>query len=365
MVVVIHMMKKGTNLSFMHLLILYCLNVLNGERSIYAIYHILNGKKSSQTIQDIKLFHLERFFNTYKNFSRTELESIVKDLEKEKFIVEKELLHFQLSLKGREAIEPFLRTYPFLNDLNGWKYSFDWIFWQRLTLFVQVISNSIHGEKRYLPIQKNKEAQKWVKSVLQTVPLSWKQLGRKLYDELIRALKEYKYMSPAIIVTRLTGFKSIGLTKDQACELFHLEKELYHFQFISYLHFLLHTIETNKVKFPLLFLMIEDLHHDAPITLSARKTYHLIQKGYSIEEIAAMRNLKVNTIQDHIVELALNLENFQIDPYVNEEKREKILEAAKLSPTKQLKHIKQHIEDASYFEIRLVIARLRNEQEYR
>lgn len=365
MVVVIPMTEKQISLSFMHQLILYCLHAMNGERSIYAIFHILNGKKSSQTIQDVKLFRLEPFFNTYKNFSRKELEEIVSDLEKEQLITEKELKVFQLTTKGKETAKQFLYCYPFLNDLNGWKYPYDWLFWQRFTLFVQVISNSIYGEKSYLPIQKNKEVQRWVKTVLLTLPFSREQLGRKLYDELVSALKRNEYMSPAVLVSRLTGYKSIGITKEQACELFQMEKELYHYQFISYLHYLIRTIEENKMEFPLLFLLIKDLQHIAPLTMSARKTYTLMQKGYSMEEIAKIRNLKVSTIQDHIVEMALNLENFQIETFVNEEKRRKIVKAVKCNPTKQLKYIKQQVNEASYFEIRLVIARLKNEHEYR
>ena len=64
-------------LTFLQMIILYCLHKLNGERTIYSIYHLLHGKKSSQTIQDAYLFHLTPFFHTYPTISWQEIESII------------------------------------------------------------------------------------------------------------------------------------------------------------------------------------------------------------------------------------------------------------------------------------------------
>ncbi len=51
-------------LTFLQTMILFCLQKINGERTIYSIYHLLKGKKSSQTIQDTHLFHLQPLFQT-------------------------------------------------------------------------------------------------------------------------------------------------------------------------------------------------------------------------------------------------------------------------------------------------------------
>ena len=51
-------------LTFLQTIILFCLQKINGERTIYSIYHLLKGKKSSQTIQDTHLFHLQSLFQT-------------------------------------------------------------------------------------------------------------------------------------------------------------------------------------------------------------------------------------------------------------------------------------------------------------
>jgi uncharacterized protein YpbB len=51
-------------------ILLYCLKQLNGERTIYSIYHLLNGKKSSQTLQDAHLFSLKRYFGILESLTR-------------------------------------------------------------------------------------------------------------------------------------------------------------------------------------------------------------------------------------------------------------------------------------------------------
>lgn len=40
------------------------------ERSISAVYYLLQGKQSIQTIQDAQLFGLTEYFGVYKNLTK-------------------------------------------------------------------------------------------------------------------------------------------------------------------------------------------------------------------------------------------------------------------------------------------------------
>jgi uncharacterized protein YpbB len=73
--------------------------------------------------------------------------------------------------------------------------------------------------------------------------------------------------------------------------------------------------------------------------------------------IANLRHLKLSTIEDHLVELALNVEGFSIDSYVDRVLQNKILEVSRIEATKQLKLIREKIGAATYFQIRLVLAK--------
>ena len=93
------------------------------------------------------------------------------------------------------------------------------------------------------------------------------------------------------------------------------------------------------------------------MTNSSYRTYKLLGKGYSIEEIAKHRRLQKSTIEDHIVEIALNIDDFSIDAYIDKQSQNRILTAAKQTASKQLKLIRSEVSTANYFEIRLVLAK--------
>lgn len=81
--------------------------------------------------------------------------------------------------------------------------------------------------------------------------------------------------------------------------------------------------------------------------------------GHSLVEIAQKRRLQINTIYDHVVEIALKEHSFNISKYAPEEVQQEIIEVMKQLHSYKLKDIKQAVrDDISYFQIRLVIARL-------
>ena len=93
------------------------------------------------------------------------------------------------------------------------------------------------------------------------------------------------------------------------------------------------------------------------LTVSTRKTLELLNAGYDLNQIAQSRNLKLSTIEDHLVELALNMEDFPIDMYVDKVTQKKVIEISRQESTRQLKQIKNYLKSASYFQIRLVLAK--------
>jgi len=263
-----------------------------------------------------------------------------------------------LTKEGNDYLQKLLRNEPIPKELNGWKFhSISNLFWERLSLLVQVTSELSHSNTKYLPIQRKKEYHLWLKNYLIQTRLSREELSVQLYNELIKCLDVNNEINPAILVTRFTGNRKIGLTVEQSAELLELDYYSYHLQFLSILHYMLEVLKTRKNSFPLLYLMISDQISNAPLTESTRKTFVLLNKGFKINEIAKIRKLKPNTIEDHIVEITLNIAGFDISPFISSEKQDLIIKAAKNNRSKQLKLIRQLVPDADYFQIRLVLAK--------
>jgi len=337
-------------------LLLYCLHRFNGERSLAAVYHLLTGKKSAQTLQDSKWFQLERVFGIYKRLSLVELEQAAMQLLQNQWIVSSDERSYVLTEAGKEALREWLLSARFFTHLNGLLYdTVDRLFWYRLSLTVQTLSNLVH-RRQFIPIHRHETTFTWVKTYL--VGKNPHALAQALHNELHAICSSLSEEEATIFTLRLTSFERIGWTNEQiaAC----LQTDPLHVQltFQHVLHYMMKRAEREPKQFPILHNAIKDLVKPVSLTLSAQKTYEWLIKGKTIAEIARIRHLKPNTIEDHVVEIAANVRGFSIAPFVAEEARRKIMEAATRLKTRQLKKIRDAVgEEISYFEIRLVLAK--------
>lgn len=332
------------------------MNKINTERTIYSIYHLLKGKKSSQTIQDAHLFQLTNLFQVYPHLSRSFFEETFRELENRNFIKRMESERFQLTNIGTEIL---INNSSLPKYLNGWKYhSIQDDFWKRLSLLVQVGSNLINRESSYIPIQNDIKVVDWLKNTLNQLHLSRESLVEGLLNELMICLSSNKDINPSVLVMRLSGYKNIGLTPIQVAEELEIDPSYLQLEFLNVIHFMIEKILSNETEYPILQNLLSDYHKPVILTQSSTITYKYLSMGYSIEEIAAARNLKTNTIEDHIVEIALNDQNFPIEPFVALETQNLIKNSMRKLSSRQLKTIRQDLGNTvSYFQIRLVLAR--------
>lgn len=336
---------------------------MNGERTIYSIFHLLKGKKSSQTIQDAHLYKISRYFGVYQAVSRELLEKVVHQARTENWIHSCGEQRYQLTQAGENLLLSSKKNVSDLLYLNGWKFNqMDIQFWERLSIFVQVVSNLVYSEPHYTPIQKNKQTLLWLKFIFKKNSMPRDLLGRTLFLELMDCLQKGSNINPSVIVFRLTGYNQIGLTAQQTAEKLGMEPFHYQLAFNNILHYLISQINTNDSRYPLLSLLLSDHEQNEALTKSTQKTNELLKKGYTIVEIAEFRNLKTSTIEDHIVEIALNSDHFSIDDFVDKQNEQNILQAAQQIKSKQLKKIKIIVPAANYFEIRLVLAKHEGKQ---
>ena len=335
-------------------ILLFCLKKLNNERTIYSIFHLLNGKKSSQTIQDAHLFSLKKFFGIYDTLTRESFENKIEIMLEKQWINSSGENRFILTPNG----ELYLNNNQLPQYLNGWTYHlFTPLFWERLSLLIQVASNFVYQETKYSPIQKSKDVHIWLKSLLIEIQVPRQSIGKKIYSELIECFNEANDIDPSVIIFRLTGFQQIGLTSSQTAKKLKMDIHDYEIEFVNILHYLFNTISSDTKQFPILSFLLDNLKQNNELTLSSRKTWNLFNQGYSPELIADKRNLKMSTIEDHFVEFALHLDDFSIDDYVDRILQNKILEVSRQSATRQLKLIRDKVNSANYFQIRLVLAK--------
>ncbi|UGB29301.1 helix-turn-helix domain-containing protein [Metabacillus sp. B2-18] len=345
-------------LDYFHTVMLYCLEQFNGERTVSAIYHLLNGKKSSQTIQDGKLFNVTFLFSLFPKLSRIQSDETWNALLKQGLIEQLPDNKCKLTIEGKEFLKESIGNKPIPEQLNGWNYGdIGRVFWRRLSLLVQVLSNYTYEKKDYLPVTKNQEDLQWVKIFLKQQDRSNNELTNCLYKELKDILNTQLSKDATIFVQRLTSSQKIGLTFEQIAYK-HDEDSIYtYLLFWNVVHSIIQSLQTNKDKYLLLNEIIQDKWHIEGFTSSTKITRSYLLQGLDPAEIATVRRLKQSTIEDHIVEITLHDQQYIPTPFLNEEDYNKIMGAITKLKTHQLKKVREFLNNEySYFQIRLTYA---------
>ncbi|MBS4173313.1 helix-turn-helix domain-containing protein [Bacillus sp. FJAT-49736] len=347
-------------MTFLEAIILWALKKLKGERTVYSVFHLLKGKKSSQTIQDAYLYQLDILFYTFPHLTRRDFDISLESLADKSFIILHSNKRYFLTEQGENQLEVFFAIHSFPAYLNGLKYQeHSFTFWNRLVIIIQVLSNLINKNRFYYPVTRDNGILRWVKQFLNNHNKLKDLLAESLFTELHLLLSNNPPERPEIIVMRLTGYKHIGKTVEQSANQLEMDVTEYWFRYVNLLHYVMEHISENKASYPLLFSIIQDTYKPFSMTKSTFETYELLLKNYSIAEISRIRNLKESTIQDHIIEIALSTPDFNTNPFIDSKTEAEILAIADNIGMQKLKPIKDQINRVSYFQIRLALAKNR------
>jgi len=337
-----------------HQILLQIFQKLNNERTISAAYHVLKGKRSGQTIQDIGLFQLHNYFGLLPKLPRKTFDEAVSLFVQYSWLNMQESGHYSMEKLGLQRAE---QTPAFLFD--GWHYrGNEHMFFARLSLIVQSLSYQRAEVRTFSPISRDINVQSWVRTFLLDHSYQNGHMQQQLLEEFeaVLAVLPISDANKQLVLYRLSGFGLPGWTWQQLAS---ERKETVldcQLAYIELLHTLLNEIhQTNE--FSLLGKIAEGIRVKALLTDSTQQTAHLYEQGYSIEQIVQIRRLKQSTIEDHFVELAMYEPNFSIGPFVSYEEAEKIWQASKHYQTKKLKTLHEVVEGMSYFQLRLVLAK--------
>ncbi|RHW39397.1 recombinase RecQ [Lysinibacillus yapensis] len=327
----------------------------NGERTISAPYHLLKGKRSGQTIQDVGIYHLHKYFGVLPKLARQTYDKAISALVEEEILIVLQDGFYKLTNKATSHLQEN-KTLPF----DGWHYrGNEHLFFARLSLVVQSLSHQSAKQMSFIPIQKDEQVQQWVRHFLKTNHYQDGHLQQKLLEEIVMSLENLNVEEEAkeMVMLRLSGYKTAGLTWQQISYKMKLSEMDIGLIYISTLHKWLNEILQKKDEYFLLNQLTEAVRVNIPLSGSASQTAELFKNGYSVEEISRIRRLKMSTIEDHIVELAMNEPEFNMEQFVAKADIQRVIEAVDETHTRKLKVLHQMLPYLTYFQIRLVLAR--------
>lgn len=334
-------------------LLLIIIHHLDGERTIYSGFHLLKGKRSGQTLQDVRYYQLKPFFGLLPKLDKDHFDVATKQLVESGLITIDDDSIVHTTTKGKTLKESF-KTYEF----DGWNYrGAEQIFFARLSLFIQTISYFRVGEKSFMPIQRDREVQLFVRELFVGQPPINLELSTRIKNEikLCLELSGVSELQREVFVHRLSGYKQTGWTWSQLSDALHKEIEELHLTFIESLHMILNFIDQSS-DFPFLSDIAQNIKVSSYLTDSSQKTKQIYDQGKTIEEISIIRNLKRSTIEDHFVELSSNDEDFPIERFVTKLEAQLVLQKVNELGTKRLRVLKDLFPSLTYFQLRIILA---------
>jgi len=318
---------------------------------------MLHGRRSIQTIHDAHLYDLSEFYGIYRHLNKSKFNELIKRLEHECLIDRyKDTDIFELTERGMTWLAEHEHTMP-LHYYKGLQYyDVDHVFFERLLLLTQVLTNRYKQNYHYIPVIDKREITVWVKQTYAHMKENVHQHLHTLFNELYHLLNLLNAQEANLFVDRLTGYKHFGLSTQQLSAHYSMSESDIYLYLTGIIHRLLNLIGQDTNTYPFLNACIQDQSIYQTMTQSARQTETLLDRGLDPEAVARIRRLTINTIYDHIVEIALVKENFNMKPYVSHEEQEAIIQAIRQANSTKLKRIKAHLNDhISYFQIRLVL----------
>lgn len=339
----------------LHQILLQIIDKFHQERTISAGFHLLKGKRSGQTIQDVGIFQLYHYFGILPKISREKYDAHIQSLTEAGYIRVFDDGYYELTATGKEAAQ---QHFPYKFD--GWHYrGNEHVFFARLSLVVQSLSYQQHRKSAFIPIQRNEAIQHWVKQFLLANDYSSRTLQKRLYDEMTASLQALPLEDDLkmLLLQRLAGYKQPGATWQQLAIAHRCSEMDVQLQYVYTLHTWLNTLFVQVTTYPLLAAMMTGVRVEQPLTGSTQQTADLYEQGYTMEQISQMRRLKMSTIEDHIVEMAMQQTQFDLRPFVSVEDERAIYDMMEAYDTKKLKILKEALPHLTYFQIRLVVAR--------
>ncbi|WP_040981453.1 helix-turn-helix domain-containing protein [Oceanobacillus jeddahense] len=331
-----------------------CFQKIKQERTSSSIYNLLVGKKAIQTIQDARFYHIASYYGIYPDLKKEDYHQQLHQLLEKDYLQEGEKQKLHITKKGEAWL---VSNKEYLNGFAGSTYK-NRIepFKQRLLLFIQTFTNTSKNQFRFIPITDNHEIEQFIKGFYKQYKHRSIEVLQQLYKELENALSRLTDLEASMFVDRITSYYSYGSSLQQLSQDYQLSiPDCYLTLQKTFYHLL--RVQEDDTNYPMLQVFAKNLRAaDTPLSQTAQFTLRLMQKQYSFEEMMRIRRLKANTIQDHLVEIAMHKEDFPFFDYLNSAIYEEIKEVVQTKQSYRLKEIKNDVHpDISYFQIRLAL----------
>jgi len=334
--------------------------------TISQILHVFNGKRTPSMFYTIEKNGWHAGFLLSSAIQREQLDAFVHYFLQNGWVTEEEK-RFTLTEKGEAICREYFHTHYYPQHIQDFSYATIRIpFWNRLQLYSQVFSELSYQNSMYIPVIKDPRHQENVRDLFRIFSHDKKNLLQQWVKEQVYLYEQIDEQMADTLVNLLTGHHRIGKTKEQIRQALNMETLEFQFYLNDAIEVLIKVIRANKNKTPLSFAILDSLFTEKNLGLSesTKQTYNLLKAGYSLEKIAADRNIKVNTVREHVLEMAFVFEVFPFKQFVPQKVYEDLNRMFEKKASYTYKEAVSEFKDLEFMHFRLVeIERMRRQDE--
>ncbi|MBL1228602.1 helix-turn-helix domain-containing protein [Enterococcus sp. BWB1-3] len=269
---------------------------------ISTLFHLLKGKRTISVLMNGFLYENLIFFQLFPELTEEEFQATLQKLVAEGFLsLQQENLEAVITEKGRDCIQKHsLQAKKESQWLNSYRYGkIDNKIWRLIQFFVQVTSNLSYQNNTYSPLESSPYYQWKMKQLLKNNDRNT--IGNRVREELLLVFDQLSNEESQFFALQFSGYRWNGKAEQQVVDLYPAFKsELVR---RNACHHFFRVIESTDKVVMLKKVVLDEV--EAANNQSMLKTKKLLLSGNSSEKICEIRQMKQSTINDHLLELAI------------------------------------------------------------
>ena len=320
------------------------------------LYHLLKGKRTSSVLLYGFLYENLRFFQLFPELSEKQFDILLDNLVKQELLSKTSDSEVQITAKGLQSLTHEKDHYSWIDNYRFGKT--DEMIWRLLQFTVQVVSQLSYNNKNYLPLEQSPLYQKQIKTYIKSLPKARLiETVKREWSQIFSVLPEEE---ADFFARQFSGYQTIGKASFQLMN----EQETVFNRLLIKKEKLHHLIDTILLMpdVPFLKKLILPLVKQNE-NKSMNETARYLSTQLSIDALAVQRKVKLSTIKDHLMELALT-KDFPFERFISRPTYACLRDHSKPYQDWTYRLVKQENPEVDYFEFRLYqIQKLREERE--
>lgn len=287
------------------------------------VFHILQGKKTASILYRAADYSLDCFFGFFPTIVRHTFFQRLDQLVSVGYVTfNSDIDEYQQTVEGKEAAERYFSHHYYPTKVRWMTHGRAVQEFQKKVYFLtQIFSEIRHKNSRYIPLEKNGAIQQWAKQWLKQQRSDVQESAVKFGQEWKLLLSQLESENAIVVTQSMSGHQIVGLTKKQLAERMSVEALEISMREADTFSRLVELTVKQQMEVPLFYSILKEImeQNDNSLSKSAKETIQLIQKGYSLEQVTNLRNLKKSTVSEHLIEWVILFPKVDIKPFIPKE----------------------------------------------